>query len=164
MSLYTTKKPDGGVNVQRVMVKTPSDDNLMEQIFAGPNVHAAWKRVRANKGAAGIDGITIDDFPEIFRPEWRKIKQALMDGSYTPSPVLRVEIPKQDGSKRPLGIPVVLDRLIQQSISQVLTGIFDPGFSESSYGFRPGRSAHQAVKSVKNYIEIGRASCRERVS
>ena len=77
MSLYTTEKPVGGVAVQRVMVKTPSDDNLMEQIFAGPNVHEAWKRVKANKGAAGVDGIMIDDFPEIFRPEWLKIKHAL---------------------------------------------------------------------------------------
>jgi RNA-directed DNA polymerase len=97
----------------------------------------------------------IDDFPEIFRPEWLKIKHALMEGSYIPSPVLRVEIPKPDGSIRPLGIPTVLDRLIQQSIAQVLTGIFDPGFSENSYGFRPGRSAHQAVRSVKNYIGQG---------
>lgn len=155
MSLYIMKMPIGRVAVQRVVEKTPSDEYLLEQIFATPNVREAWKRVKANKGAAGIDGIKIADFSERFRPEWQKIKHALMDGSYTPSPVLRVEIPKPDGSKRPLGIPTVLDRLIQQSIAQILTGIFDPGFSENSYGFRPGRSAHQAVKSVKENIGQG---------
>lgn len=155
MSLNSIEKPTGGVARQRVMGSAPSDENLMEQIFAGPNVRDAWKRVKANKGAAGVDGIKIADFPEKFRPEWQKIKHALMEGSYTPSPVLRVEIPKSDGSKRPLGIPTVLDRLIQQSIAQILTGIFDPGFSENSYGFRPGRSAHQAVKSVKESIGKG---------
>ena len=99
MSLYSIEKPNGGVAVQRVVENTPSDENLLEQIFATPNVREAWKRVKANKGAAGVDGIKIDDFPEQFRPEWRKIKHALMDGSYIPSPVLRVEIPKPDGSK-----------------------------------------------------------------
>ena len=155
MSLYPIEKPNGGVALQRVTGKMPSDENLLEQIFATPNVREAWRRVKANKGAAGVDGVKIDDFAEKFRPEWPKIKHALMDGSYTPSPVLRVEIPKPDGSKRPLGIPTVLDRLIQEAITLILTEIFDPGFSENSHGFRPGRSGHQAVRSVKENIAQG---------
>jgi len=147
--------PGGGVLVQRVMEGIPSGNNLLEQIFSTENVHEAWRRVRANKGAAGIDNIKVTDFPDMYRPKWGEIKQSLMEGTYTPSPVLRVEIPKPDGSKRPLGIPTVLDRLIQQSIAQVLSRIFDPGFSTHSYGFRPGRSGHQAVRAMQRYIREG---------
>lgn len=155
MGLYNMTILDGGVYLQRAMDKTPSDENLLEQIFATENVREAWRRVKSNKGAAGIDRIKVTDFPELFRPRWGGIKHTLMEGSYKPSPVLRVEIPKPDGTKRPLGIPTVLDRLIQQSIAQVLSRKFDPGFSEYSYGFRPKRSGHQAVKAVKGYIGQG---------
>ena len=115
----------------------------------------AWKRVRSNKGAPGVDGVTVGAFPGHTRDRWESIKAELYEGTYTPSPVREVEIDKPDGGKRPLGIPNVLDRLIQQGIAQVLGDMFDPFFSERSYGFRPGRSAHQAVRQVREYIREG---------
>ncbi|MCL4475927.1 MAG: group II intron reverse transcriptase/maturase, partial [Nitrospirae bacterium] len=110
-----------------------------------------------NKGAPGIDDITIEEFPEYAHENWKGIKASLLDGSYNPCPVKRVEIPKDSGGTRNLGIPVVMDRVIQQAISQVLTPVFDPHFSESSFGFRPCRSAHQAVKKVLKDIQRGYA-------
>ena len=101
--------------------------------------------MRANRGAAGVDGISTKEFPDTFRSRWHEIRSTILEGRYIPSPVLRVEIPKPDGNLRPLGIPTVLDRLIQQAIAQVLGRIFDSKFSESSCGFRPGRSAHDGV-------------------
>ena len=115
----------------------------------------AWKRVKANKGAPGIDNMPVDDFMAYARKHWDKIRSALCAGTYQPLPVKRVEIPKPTGGTRPLGIPTVIDRLIQQAISQVLTPIFDPGFSEASFGFRPGRSAHEAVYRVRDFIREG---------
>jgi len=112
----------------------------------------AWKRVKANKGAPGVDGVTIREFPATIRDTWDNIRKSLMEGYYEPSPVLRVEIPKPSGGTRPLGIPAVQDRLIQQAVAQILTPYFDPYFLEFSYGFRPGRSAHDAVKKVREYI------------
>ena len=109
----------------------------------------------ANKGAPGIDGVTIEEFLGRTRDHWKEILQSLLDGTYHPNPVKRVEIPKDSGGTRPLGIPTVLDRLIQQAIAQILTPILDPGFSESSFGFRPGRSAHDAVYKVRGYIRQG---------
>jgi len=155
MSLCCTMNLNGGVETQRVGIAEPSGENLLEQILSTCNMRDAWKRVKANKGAAGIDHVSVDDFAGLFRPKWREIKNALMDGTYQPSPVLRVEIPKPDGSKRPLGIPTVMDRLIQQSIAQILSTLFDPSFSENSFGFRPGRSGHQAIQTVKGYIREG---------
>lgn len=128
---------------------------MLERILSRANLLLAWKRVKANKGSAGVDGITIDDFPVYLREHWPQIKSKLLDGTYEPSPVKRVEIPKRTGGKRPLGVPTVVDRLIQQAILQVLQPLFDPGFSESSYGFRPGRSAHQAVRKVRQMIDKG---------
>lgn len=115
----------------------------------------AWQQVKANKGAAGIDDMSITDYPEYARANWTGIKASLLNGTYTPAPVKRVEIPKDSGGTRPLGIPTVSDRVIQQAIAQVLVPVFDPHFSESSYGFRPGRSAHQAVKKVVDLINRG---------
>ena len=115
----------------------------------------AWQQVKANKGAPGIDDMTITDYPDFARANWAGIKASLLDGTYTPSPVKRVEIPKDSGGTRPLGIPTVSDRVIQQAIAQVLVPIFDPYFSESSFGFRPGRSAHQAVRKVVDLIGKG---------
>ena len=131
------------------------NDHLYERIFSLSNVKSAWKRVRSNKGAAGIDGVSIQAFPELFRDQWGNIRESLLNGTYKPLPVKRVEIPKATGGTRPLGIPTVLDRLIQQAIAQVLVPIFDPGFSEFSYGFRPGKSAHDAVRKVREYIQAG---------
>jgi RNA-directed DNA polymerase len=135
----------------------PPDPNehLLERIFSRDNMLRAWKRVKANKGASGVDGMSIAEFPSFTRGRWEDIRRSLLEGTYQPSPVLRVEIPKVDGGTRPLGIPTVLDRLIQQAIAQVLGLIFDHTFSESSFGFRPGRSAHDAVRKAREYIREG---------
>jgi RNA-directed DNA polymerase len=115
----------------------------------------AWKRVKANKGAPGSDGMPIEDFAEYARSHWAAIRQALCDGTYQPQPVRRVSIPKPGGGERLLGIPTVVDRVIQQAIAQVLGPLFDPEFSESSFGFRPGRSAHGALRQVQRFIGEG---------
>jgi RNA-directed DNA polymerase len=121
------------------------------------NLLTAWKRVRANKGAAGIDGMSIDKFPDWARSGgWKRVVSELETGRYRPSPVKRVEIDKPDGGICQLGIPTVTDRVIQQTIAQVLTPIFDPGFSNNSFGFRPGRNGQQAVKQVQSIIKEGR--------
>ncbi len=155
MSFVYTAISTGGVVNRRVMKEPFSKDHLLECILSTENVRQAWKQVRSNKGAPGIDGVTVEQFPDSFRQLWPQIRSDLFEGAYVPSPVLRVEIPKPDGSKRPLGIPTVLDRVIQQSIAQVMGLIFDPLFSESSCGFRPGRSAHDGVRQVKQYIGQG---------
>ncbi len=134
-------------------------ENLMEQIVDQRNMQRAWRNVKANKGAPGPDGITLDQFEESFRPEWPTIRQQLVDGTYRPGAARRKSIPKPDGSERHLGIPNVQDRLIQQAILQVLTPIFDPHFSESSFGFRPKRSAHGAVKQIQTHIRSGYRYC-----
>jgi RNA-directed DNA polymerase len=128
---------------------------LMEAVVASANVRTAWKRTKSNKGVAGIDGVTVDTFVKQVRPHWENIRESLQQGTYQPKPVLRAEIPKRSGGKRPLGIPTVGDRLIQQSLQQVLTPIFDPEFSKSSYGFRPNHSAHEAVRRVRQLITEG---------
>ncbi len=128
---------------------------LMEAVLLRSNMERAWKQVRANRGAPGPDGISIDEFPEWLRPRWFAIREQLANGTYRPLPVRRVIIPKPDGGERQLGIPNVLDRLIQQAILQVLTPLFDPGFSDSSHGFRPERSAHGAAKQVQQTIRKG---------
>jgi RNA-directed DNA polymerase len=116
----------------------------------------AWKRVRSNKGAAGVDGLGIDETTERLRTEWPLIREQLLHGTYRPQPVRRVTIPKPDGGQRELGIPTVTDRLIQQAMLQVLQPMLDPTFSQHSYGFRPGRSAHQAVLAAQTYVQSGR--------
>ena len=119
-------------------VESPNpDDNLLERMLSRENLLQAWKRVKANKGAAGIDGMSIEAFPEFAREHWEKIRESLFAGTCQPSPVRRVEIPRATGGARPPGIPTVLDRLIQHAIARVLTPIFDPGFSDASFGFRP---------------------------
>jgi RNA-directed DNA polymerase len=127
----------------------------MEEIVLPANMKRAWSQVKRNKGAPGIDGVTIEAFAKIAPTTWPKVKTALLEGRYKPSPVRQVAIPKRDGSERLLGIPTVQDRLIQQAVLQILTPIFDPTFSESSFGFRPGRSAHEAVKRVKRAVKAG---------
>lgn len=129
---------------------------MMEQVLASENLRRAWRRVRTNAGAPGIDGLSVDAFPAWCRKHWPRIRSALMAGSYRPAPVRRVFIPKPDGSERPLGVPTVLDRLIQQALAQVLTPLFDSGFSHRSYGFREGRNAHQAVRTVEAGWKEGR--------
>ena len=130
-------------------------ESLMERVVDPSNLEAAWKNVKANRGAPGPDGITIAEFPAWFRPRWDQIRQQLLDGTYRPGPVRRKVIDKPDGGQRLLGIPNIIERLIQQAIVQVLTPIFDPNFSESSFGFRPKRSAHGAAKQVRRIIRRG---------
>src|SRR4030042_583138 len=141
--------------MRRVMESGPRAPVTVEHVVERDNILNAWKQVRANKGAPGIDNISTEEFPEYAYENWKGIKTSLLDGTYRPQPVKRVEIPKDNGGTRNLGIPVVMDRLIQQAITQVLTPLFDPHFSESSFGFRPGRSAHQAVKKVLKLIHRG---------
>ena len=132
------------------------NDHLMERVVERGNVKAALKRARRNKGSPGIDGMTVDELPEYLAENWEAVRAQLLDGTYQPRPVKRQEIPKSDGGVRELGIPTVLDRLIQQAILQVLQPIFDPTFSEHSHGFRPGRRAHDAVCEAQRYIQEGR--------
>ena len=132
---------------------------LMEKIVDTDNLVRAWNKVRSNRGAPGPDGITIADFPDHCREHWPVIKQQLLDGTYQPSPARRKSIDKPDGGQRHLGIPNVMDRVIQQAVLQILTPIFDPGFSESSFGFRPKRSAQDAAKQVQAHIRSGYRHC-----
>ena len=144
--------------VEKSALSMTSED-LMERIVDQANLETAWQNVRANRGAPGPDGVTLDQFCETFGPQWPGIRRQLLEGTYQPGPARRKSIPKPDGSQRHLGIPNVVDRLIQQAILQVLTPIFDPGFSESSFGFRPGRSAHGAAKQVQAHIRAGYRHC-----
>jgi RNA-directed DNA polymerase len=147
--------PDGGDAAWRADIK-PALDNLMGRILERDNVQRAWERVKSNKGAPGSDGMTLEAFPAYAREHWHEVRQSLMDGNYQPRPVRRVVIPKPKGKgARKLGVPCVVDRVIQQAILQVLTPIFDPGFSESSYGSRPKRSAHGAIRQVKTFVKAG---------
>ncbi len=131
------------------------EERLMEEVCDRENLEIAWKRVRGNKGSPGVDGLTIDNAVDYLREHWPTIRDQLLDGAYQPQPVKRVEIPKPDGGVRKLGVPCVVDRLIQQALLQVLQKRWDPTFSEHSYGFRPGRSAHQAVAQAQSYIAEG---------
>ncbi|HFS3071158.1 TPA: group II intron reverse transcriptase/maturase [Escherichia coli] len=128
---------------------------LMEAICEPVNLRQALKRVKANKGAAGADGMSVSELPDHLKHNWPELKAQLLSGSYRPSPVRRVTIPKPGGGERLLGIPTVVDRFIQQAMMQALQAQWDASFSDSSYGFRPGRSAHQAVKQAHEYIGSG---------
>lgn len=128
---------------------------LWERVFSTANLRAALQRVERNRGAPGVDGVTVEELGPWLHDHWSEIRTLLDEGCYRPAPVRRVEIPKPGGGVRGLGVPTVLDRLIQQAIAQVLTPIFDPGFSDASFGFRPGRSAHQAVEAARQAIADG---------
>ena len=130
-------------------------EGLLTQALSRENMAAAWKRVKANKGSAGVDGLTVEEAPEYLKTHWSRIRQELLNGTYRPQAVRRVEIPKPTGGMRELGIPTVLDRLIQQALLQVLQPMIDPTFSEFSYGFRPSRSAHDAVLQARQYVQEG---------
>ena len=130
--------------------------SLMERVLSRQNLQRAWEQVKSNRGAPGVDGITVDQFPAFVRSEqWGIVRKSLMAGTYRPNPVRRVYIPKASGGQRPLGIPTVLDRVIQQALAQVLEPLFDPGFSDYSYGFRKRRGAHDAVRQAREYLRQG---------
>ena len=130
-------------------------EGLWERIVSRDNLMAALRRVRSNGGAPGVDGMTVEELPGHLRAHWPSIREKLEAGRYKPSPVKRVEIPKPGKGMRQLGIPTVQDRFIQQAMHQVLSPQFEPTFSEHSYGFRPGRSAHEAVKAAQEHVEAG---------
>jgi len=129
--------------------------DLLEQILSRDNMNNAYKRVKANKGSHGVDSMTVDELLQYLKEHGQELRQSLLKGRYRPQPVRRVEIPKPDGGKRLLGIPTVVDRVIQQAIAQVLTPIYEKKFSDNSYGFRPLRSAKQAVEKCRGYINAG---------
>lgn len=157
MSDLNTRIPSGNDVTQHFSLQPSFSENLFERTLQRENIQAAWKRVRANKGAAGIDGMTIEEFPDWVRSgQWERVTQELRSGIYKPDPVRRVEIEKPDGGIRQLGIPTIKDRVIQQAIAQMLTPIFDPTFSDNSFGFRPNRNGQQAVKQVQRIIKEGR--------
>ena len=129
--------------------------NLLKKIIHKDNMYEAFKRVKRNKGSHGIDGLTVHELESYLEENGRKLQQSLLDGTYEPLPVRRVEIPKDNGKKRLLGIPTVVDRIVQQAIAQVLSPIFEKTFSDNSFGFRPGRNAHGALKRCQEYINEG---------
>jgi len=132
-----------------------SKDRLLEEIVSRDNMNLAFKKVKANKGSHGVDGMRVDELLPYLKENGETIKQSILDGTYRPNPVRRVEIPKEDGKKRNLGIPTVVDRVIQQAIAQILTPIYEKQFSENSFGFRPKRSAQDAIRKSQNHIEQG---------
>jgi group II intron reverse transcriptase/maturase len=136
--------------------RSRADHRRMEQVVGRANALAALKRVKQNRGSPGVDGMTVDDLTPYLATHWETTREQLLTGRYQPQPVRRQEIPKPGGGTRTLGIPTVLDRFIQQCLLQVLQPDFDPTFSEHSYGFRPGRSAHDAVRAAQGYIQSGR--------
>ena len=148
--------PSGGAPLRRASTQPTLGDDLLERVLAPANLRAAWKQVKANQGAPGVDAMSIAEFPAYARTHWPRLRQALLDGAYQPAPLRQQQIPKPDGRGwRQLRIPTVLDRVILQAIQQVLTPRLDPGFSESSYGYRPRRNAHGAVKQVQRDIRAG---------
>src|SRR5438132_8059045 len=136
--------------------ESPARTNrLMEEVCERENLKEALRQVKGNKGSAGMDGLTVNQLTDYLKQHWPAIRERLFNGTYEPKPVRRVEIPKPDGGVRKLGIPTVLDRFIQQAVTQVLQERWDSTFSEHSYGFRPGRSAHQAVAQAQRYVAAG---------
>ncbi len=151
---------DSGEGTEALMAKREAEsmadrEQLMEEVCERKNCQQALARVKSNKGSAGIDGMTVEQLPDYLKKHWPTIREQLLSGTYKPQAVKRVEIPKPDGGMRKLGIPTVLDRFIQQAVMQVLQRSWDQTFSEHSYGFRPGRSAHQAVAQAQQYIADG---------
>jgi RNA-directed DNA polymerase len=147
--------PKRALNQDEGMKTTTTTTDLLDAVLDSDNLRRAWARVKANRGAPGIDGVTCEDFPAWSRSHWPALRQRIESGRYQPQAVRRVEIPKPAGGSRLLGIPTVMDRVIQQAIAQVLTPLFEPGFSDSSFGFRPGRNAHQAIRQVQGFVKDG---------
>ena len=138
------------------ITKSEGPQSLMEAVVEKGNMWRAYRRVVGNDGAPGVDGLTVSALQSWLQKHWPQTRTELLEGRYKPAAVRKVEIPKPQGGVRTLGIPTVLDRLIQQALHQVLQPLFEPEFSSSSYGFRPGRSAHQAVQAAREYVTEGR--------
>lgn len=148
---------DGAASITGITANSgPETERLIEAIVSRGNMMAAYSKVVANKGASGVDKMPVTELKSYLQQEWPRIKEELLAGKYVPQPVLKVEIPKPDGGKRTLGIPTVVDRLIQQGVNQVLGALFIPDFSKHSYGYMPGRSAHQAVQASRKYVAEGK--------
>lgn len=137
-------------------IEHPGARGLLAEALGRRNLHTALKRVKQNKGSAGVDGMTVDELPDYLRGHWEELREELISGTYRPQPVKRQEIPKSGGGTRRLGIPNAIDRFLQQGLLQVLQPRIDPSFSEHSHGFRPGRRAHDAVRKARRYIQEGR--------
>jgi RNA-directed DNA polymerase len=150
-----TGRDVAAVQAHRALKQDEVNQDLLQAVLHSDNLSRAWKRVKSNKGKPGIDGVTVEDWAAHARLHWQDTREQIDQGRYQPQAVRRVEIPKPDGGKRLLGIPTVTDRVIQQAIAQVLTPIFDPSFSDSSFGFRPGRNAHQAIRQVQANVKEG---------
>lgn len=155
MSLSDSVTPSGDLGARRVMEPSPVGLASVEYIVSNASIAEAWKKVRSNKGAPGADGISIEKFPQWVRPQWFDIKKRLLDGTYVPAPALRVEIPKESGGVRRLGIPRVLDRVLMQAIARVLGDIFNPTFSDNSFGYMPHRSVQQAARRAQSFYQQG---------
>ena len=143
------------VMAKREPERSAVTSSVMEAVCERANLKKALRRVKANKGSPGVDGMTVEQLPDYLRSHWPRHRDELLRGTYAPSPVRRVEIPKPDGGVRKLGVPTALDRFVQQAVLQVLQPMFDPTFSDHSYGFRPGRSAHQAVAAAQEHLASG---------
>ncbi len=146
----------GDVFVSGYEIECPvEDERLMERMLERENVMSALRRVEANRGSAGVDGMPVSQVRNYLKKHWPCIREQLLTGQYIPSPVRREELPKPGGGIRKLGIPTVLDRFIQQIVLQVLQEDWDPSFSDASFGFCPGRSAHQAIARAQEYVKAG---------
>jgi RNA-directed DNA polymerase len=155
MSFDNSQTPSGELGVRRVMKPPPVDLASVEYIVSNTSIAEAWKKVKSNKGAPGVDNISIEKFPKWGRPKWKAYKKQLLEGMYKPSPALRVEIPKESGGMRLLGIPCVMDRVLMQAIAKVLGQKFNHNFSAFSYGYMPGRSVQQAARQAQKFYRQG---------
>jgi RNA-directed DNA polymerase len=152
---YAGALTGSGITENNITNDDGLESGLLEEILTPSNLNQAYKRVKKNKGAGGVDGMQVEDLLQYLKDNGEEIRQTIKDGKYRPQPVLRVEIPKEDGKKRKLGIPTAVDRVIQQAIAQVLTPIYEPQFSDNSYGFRPRRSTHDAIRACQENIRDG---------
>jgi len=154
MSLSNSVTPSEDLGAWRVMEPPPVDFASVEYIVSNASITEAWEEVRSNKGAPGADGIRIEKFPKWVRPQWYGIKKQLLDGTYVPSPALRVEIPKESGGVRRLGIPRVLDRVLMQAIARVLGETFNPTFSDNSFGYMPHLKKQRVLGQVERLVKF----------
>jgi group II intron reverse transcriptase/maturase len=152
---YVGVHSSGRITENNITVADMLKDRLLEIMLDRDNMNNAYKRVKSNKGAHGVDGMKVDELLQYLKENGSQLRQSILDGKYHPNPVRRVEIPKEDGKKRKLGIPTVVDRVVQQAIARVLTSMYDKQFSDNSYGFRPRRSAHDAIRKCQNNVDEG---------